>query len=248
MIEAAFWGLVAASSLIIGAETTFRFHLGRVTIGLIMAFGVGSLISSIAFELVAPALEDPSEIWIVSLMLMAGSVVFFLGDRYVSRVGGADRKNLQAGPSEPDSPEASGWGIALGTALDGIPESAVLGISLAGGGTVSVALLVAIFVSNLPESMGSTVGLDAAGVPRQRIRILWLAIVIFSGLAAGLGYLFVTGSDTRTGAALQAFAAGALLTMIVDELAPEAFHRSALYAGLAATTGFVLTLFLIGLD
>jgi ZIP family zinc transporter len=251
MIESAFWGFVAASSLVIGAEIAFRFDLGRVTVGLIMAFGVGSLVSSISFELVAPALRDYGEIWIVSIMLLVGSAVFFIGDRFVSGMGGEHRKDLRKAPPTPPgerSEGASGRGIALGTVLDGIPESAVLGISIASGGMVSVALLVAIWISNLPESLGSSAGLVASGVPKGRIRLLWWVIVLVSSAAAGIGYLFMVGSDARTGVGLQAFAAGALLTMIVDELAPEAFHRSALYAGLAATTGFVLTLFLIGLD
>ena len=58
----------------------------------------------------------------------------------------------------------------------------------------------------------------------------------------------MSGDDARTGAGLQAFAAGALLTMIVDELAPEAFQRTHLYAGLAATAGFVLTILLTGFE
>lgn len=264
MIEAAFWGFVAASSLVIAAEIAFRFRLSRVVVGLIMAFGVGSLISSISYELVAPAIVDHGEVWFVAVMLLLGSVVFFIGDRVVSSMGGAARKDLraaraiQAADADADAesdatadtaaPQTSGRGIVLGTVLDGIPESAVLGISLAGGEGVSVALLVAIWVSNFPESLGATAGLEASGVERRRTRLLWWTIVLVSAVAAGLGYLVMAGSDSRTGAGLQAFAAGALLTMIVDELAPEAFRRSALYAGLAATAGFVLTLFLVGME
>jgi ZIP family zinc transporter len=47
----------------------------------------------------------------------------------------------------------SGTALALGALLDGIPEQTVLG--LAGGQGVSVGLILAIFVSNLPEAIGS---------------------------------------------------------------------------------------------
>ena len=46
MPEAAFWGFVGASALMLGAEVAFRFDLSRMTIGLIMAFGVGAIISA----------------------------------------------------------------------------------------------------------------------------------------------------------------------------------------------------------
>jgi ZIP family zinc transporter len=250
MIEAAFWGFIAASALVIGAEISFAVRLDRVVIGLIMAFGVGTLVSSIAYELVSEAIASTGDIWFVAIGLLVGAVTFFLGDRAVSRMGGADRKTLDvpATPTPDSEPISSGRGIALGTVLDGIPESAVLGISLATGGSVSVALLVAIWISNLPESIGATTDLAASGTRRSRIRALWWTTVAVSTLAAALGFLIVSGDDARTGAGLQAFAAGALLTMIVDELAPEAFQRTHLYAGLAATAGFVLTILLTGFE
>ena len=251
MIEAAFWGFIAASALVIAAEVSFRFDLGRMTTGVIMAFGVGTLLSSIAYELVAEALTEVGEVLPIALAISVGSIAFFIGDRLVSQMGGADRKSPGPNPDRPAAGEASassGRGIALGTVLDGVPESAVLGMTLAGGGTVSIALLVAIWVSNFPESLGSTVGLAASGVPRSRIRLLWWAIVGVSAVAAALGYLLVSSTDSQIGALLQAFSAGALLAMILDELAPEAFVRSALYTGLAGTAGFVLTIFLITLD
>jgi ZIP family zinc transporter len=78
MGEAAFRGAVGASALIVGAEVAFAFRLSRMVIGLIMAFGVGALISSVSFELVAPALED-AEPWKATVGLVAGSVTFFAG-------------------------------------------------------------------------------------------------------------------------------------------------------------------------
>jgi ZIP family zinc transporter len=47
---------------------------------------------------------------------------------------------------------------------------------------------------------------------------------------------------------VEAFAAGALLTMIADEMAPEAYERSSIYAGLATVAGFALAVFLTSLE
>jgi len=241
MAEAAFWGLVGASALIIGAEVAFAFKLSRMVIGLIMAFGVGALISSVAYELVLPATED-AEVWQVALGLAAGSLVFFIGDRLIAKLGGSNRKN-------PDgSEDGSGLGLVLGTFLDGVPESAVLGMSLVGGGGVSVALLAGIWISNFPEALGSSVNLERSGMGKGKIRLIWLGIMAVSALAAAIGFAVVNNSSTRTGALVEAFAAGALLTMIADEMAPEAYERSAIYAGVATVAGFAVALFLTSLE
>lgn len=249
MGEAAVWGFVGASSLIIAAELSFAFRFSKLVVGLIMAFGVGALISSVAFELVVPALEDAAG-WKVALSMAAGSVVFFVGDRLIASIGGSDRKNPDKnveGDGDGDDGEG-GLGIVLGTVLDGIPESAVLGMSLVGGAGVSVALLAGIWVSNFPESLGSTVNLTKSGWARGRVRLMWWGIAIVSALAAAIGFVIVDNSDMLSGALVSAFAAGALLTMIADEMAPEAYERSQIYAGLATVAGFTFALWLTSLE
>jgi len=238
LAQAAFWGMIGASALVIGAEVAFAFRLSSKVIGLIMAFGVGALISSIAFELVAPALQITSTSQVV-LGLLVGAFTFFIGDMLIERIGGSGRKS-QDGPEE----GSSGLGIVLGTILDGVPESAVLGMSLATGDGVSIALLSAIWMSNFPESLGATVGLEKSGSPRRSIRLLWWGIVLVSAISAAIGYAAVSGSSGATGAFVQAFAAGALLTMIADEMAPEAFSRAAKLTGIATTLGFILAVLL----
>lgn len=239
MLEATFWGLVGGLALVVGAEIAFAVPLRGMVIGLIMSFGIGTLISSVAFELVEESLTVGDD-WLVGLGLAAGALAFFLGDRAIAKSGGADRKN----PEGASGDEGSGMGIALGSALDGVPESAALGISLAAGGGVSVPLLAAIFISNLPESLGSSLNLVNGGHSRTWVRTLWWLIAGLSALSAGVGYWAVTASDTPTGAFVQAFAGGALLTMILDEMAPEAFRKSAIYTGLATTGGFTFAVWL----
>jgi len=266
MGEAAFWGAVGASALIVGAELAFAVRLSRMVIGLIMAFGVGALISSVSFELVAPALEDANA-WKVTLGLAAGSATFFIGDRLIARIGGSNRKSPDggrgdeqandtgadddddaAGDDGDDDGDGGGLGIVLGTVLDGVPESAVLGMSLVGGAGVSVSLLAGIWVSNFPESLGSTVNMVTSGWTKGKIRLLWWGIIAISGLSAGIGFVLVDNSSVLSGVLIESFAAGALLTMIADEMAPEAYERSAVYAGLATVAGFALAVLLTSLE
>ena len=237
MGEAAFYGFVGASALVIAAEVAFAFNLRREVVGLIMAFGVGALISSLSFELVLPSLQV-AETWEVALGLLLGSLTFIAGDWAIGRMGGSGRKNSEG------EEDGSGLGIVLGTVLDGIPESAVLGMSIATGGGVSVSFLAAIWISNFPESLGSTVGLEKSGTSRLRIRLMWGAIVLISIVASALGFAIADSFSEVNGALVQSFAAGALLTMIASEMAPEGFRRGGLPVGLATTLGFILAVWL----
>ncbi|OWY59717.1 hypothetical protein B7486_73075, partial [cyanobacterium TDX16] len=90
MIEAALWGAVAASSLLVGAELAFHLRISQRTVGLVMAFGVGALISAVSYELVDEALGH-SEGWIVAVWLAVGALTYFVGDVLVERSGGANR-------------------------------------------------------------------------------------------------------------------------------------------------------------
>ena len=87
------WGALAASSLVIGAVVALLFRIGLRTIGLIMAFGSGVLISAIAFDLVQEAVDKSSgHGWVVG-GFFAGCLVFFGGDWLIGRMGGSQRKD-----------------------------------------------------------------------------------------------------------------------------------------------------------
>src|SRR5512136_3452782 len=180
MLEAAFWGLFAASSLVIGSWLTFWLKPGRKLIGLILAFSAGALISAIAYDLVEDAAASGRTL-LLAVGLALGAVTFFVGDWWIDRAGGEHRKRSSGKQAQGNS-----FGIFIGTLLDGIPESFILGASLVAGGGVSVAFLAAVFISNLPEAMGATTGLSKAGWSKRRIVRIWLAVAGVSAVAAAI--------------------------------------------------------------
>jgi len=98
------WGALAASSLVIGAAAALRFRISLRTIGLVMGFGAGVLISAVAFDLVEEAVGKASGHGAVLIGLFAGCGLFFAGDWLIDRLGGERRKSaLGAQPSESDS-------------------------------------------------------------------------------------------------------------------------------------------------
>ncbi|WP_028049328.1 ZIP family metal transporter [Cellulomonas sp. URHD0024] len=229
------WGLLAASSLVLGALVALAFPTSRRVIGLVMGFGSGVLISAVSFDLVQEAAAKSTGHGALVGGLFAGCLVFFGGDVLIERFGGGDRKDT-GGDQQSGSPLA----IVLGTVLDGIPESMVIGLTIFQGGEVGAAYLVAVFVSNLPEAIGSTTGLVSAGWRRSRIVWMWVAIMVVSGLASAAGYGLFQSSSPEVVAFVLTFAAGAILTMLANTMMPEAYDEGGRWVGVATTLGFAV--------
>jgi ZIP family zinc transporter len=236
MGEAALWAFLGAVSLLIGTELAFLLRPGQRAIGLVMAFGAGAMISAVSFELVEEAVAAGAPV-LATLGLAVGAVTFYVGNLMIDRAGGAARKR-STGEQSAGSPLA----IVLGAALDGVPESMIVGLSLILGGGVSVSFVAATFLSNLPEAMAATTGLRQAGWRRSAIRRLWLLVVAVSVAAGVFGYLLFDVLSGPTGAFVQAFAAGALLTMLADTMMPEAFEFGGRPVGLLTVAGFAVAL------
>jgi zinc transporter, ZIP family len=219
------WGAVAASSLILGVLLAFARDWPSKTIGLILGFGAGALISAVSFELAEEGIRVGSPA-AVGLGLALGALTYFLADGLITR--------RTEGSSD------SGIGLALGSFLDGVPEQLVLGIGLATGQGVSVALLVAIFVSNLPEGIGSATDMEAAGTHRATVIKLFLAVGVVCTLATCVGYAIADSISGELQAVVNGFAGGALLVMLIDSMIPEARTKGGRLAGLATVVGFAV--------
>ena len=124
--------------------------------------------------------------------------------------------------------------------MDGIPEQLVLGIGLAAGGGVSVGLLAAIFISNLPEAVGSATDMRASGRTPATIARLWTVVAVICTLATVAGYGIADSASGDLQAAINGFAAGALLVMLIDSMIPEAARQAGKVAGLVTVLGFAV--------
>ena len=248
IVVAAFWGGLAAISLIIGAVVAVRLHPSDRVTGAVMGFGAGALIGGIAYELVPESLMKEAG-WGTLVAFAAGALTFFLGDWLIDRRGGGHRKRIARAAGEANTPGGgSGTAIFLGTLLDGIPESLVLGIGLALGGSISVAFLGAVFVSNIPEAIAGTTSLISEGHSRRQVYRMWIALVIASATAAALGYAIASSVPFLDGRVVQSFAAGAVLTMLADTMMPEAFKHGGKIVGLLTALGFLMAAVLAVLE
>jgi zinc transporter, ZIP family len=240
MTEALGWGALAASSLLIGALLGEARSWSPRFIGLVLGFGAGAMISAVSFELAQDGVEIGGG-GSVAIGLAVGALTYYVGDGLVEgggRRGGAVERRKQS--SDP------GGALALGAFLDGVPEQLVLGIGLATGEGVSVGLLAAIFVSNLPEAIGASTGMRAAGRSRQTVVRLWLAVTVILTIATVAGYGIADNASNELLGGINGFAAGALIVMLVDSMIPEATRQAGRTTGLVTTLGFALATGLSG--
>ena len=152
MVNAFLFGAVAQSTLILGGLIVYWFKVPNKIIGWLAGYGAGAFISAIAYNLVeqASALGAEIVIW-----LMLGAAVFvFLDHRVEIRFG----------------EKAGAIGIVLGSIIDGVPESIIFGVQLAVGMAISPALLSAVMVSNIPQSMAPSADLKLQGQSMAKSR------------------------------------------------------------------------------
>lgn len=215
------WGALAASSLLIGAVLGCLRSWPSRPIGALLGFGAGALLSAISFELFDEGFQDGAVG--VSVGLAIGAVTYFALNRRLERRQGA-----------------GGSALALGAFLDGIPEQLALGLSLVSGSGVSAGLLIAVFISNLPEAIGSASESRESGTATGAILRLWGAVFVVSTLAALVGYVVLDTAPNDVVAGIQGFAAGALIVMLVDTMIPDATRRLGETTGLFTALGFTV--------
>jgi ZIP family zinc transporter len=265
MWTAALWGLVAGAALLVGAGIAMVARVPARVIGAVMGFGSGVLFSAVAFELTEEAISGAG-LAVVTAALLAGAGTYLAGDWAVSRAGAHRRKSplhggatiahherlrmatpaaLAAAPAAPATAPATAAGaLVVGALLDGIPESAAIGISLLDGGGVGVAFVAAVFLSNVPEGMAATAGLMKSGRRRRSILGLWLVVALASAVAAGLGYAVLGAAGPALLGGIQAFAAGAVLAMLATTMLPEAVDHAGRLVGLVTVLGFAAAVLL----
>lgn len=244
MVDAFLWGLLATSSLIFGGIIASRYNLKESFLGKIMAFGAGTLISAVSYELVFEALRLARGTGYPLFGFFAGAFTFYFSDLLINKL--SVKKNA-------DANESSGQArllvpMVLAIILDGIPESVVIGLGIFEGGKVSLAMFVAVFISNLPEAIAGTTGMKASGWSRSKILTLWIIIAVVCAGTTVAGYGLFSGVSSNWLSFIQAFAGGAILTMLANSMMPESFEQTGKVAGIFTVLGFYISVAMLLLE
>ncbi|WP_280770816.1 ZIP family metal transporter [Salipaludibacillus daqingensis] len=257
MWNAIFWGTLAASATMFGAILAMKLSIPKRIIGYIMALGTGALIGATTYELLEGSLEI-SGFKEVGIGFLGGALIFTLLDYFISHKGGNQRKgsdrkdHLTEGnqltpikrKNSKEKGKTSGMGIFIGTVMDTLPESAMIGMSLIGGSSVSLALLVSVFISNIPEGLSSTVGLRKSGFTNKKIMMMWVLVVFFSAISSLAGATLLEMASNNIKAIISSFAGGAIIAMIASTMMPEAYKEGGPTVGFVTSIGVFIALWL----
>jgi ZIP family zinc transporter len=243
MLNAFLWGLLATSSLVLGGVIGIWATPGKRTLGLIMGFGAGVLISAVAYELMYESVHLGKASGAPALGFFAGALTFFFADRLIGKIGAGHRKSIN-----PSSQSTLVIPMVLAIILDGVPESTVIGLGILETGTVSLAMLIAVFISNLPEAIAGTTGMKAGGWSRPKILLLWGLIAVVCGFATAAGFSLFGNASPLVTAFIQAFAAGAILLMLANTMIPEAYEHGGKLAGIFTVLGFAVSVVVVVLE
>ncbi|MBB6454756.1 ZIP family zinc transporter [Salirhabdus euzebyi] len=237
MLEALMWGGVAGSALLIGALIGLYFKIKKKVLAFIMAFGTGVLFGAATFEILPESVEKGG--FLATLIgFLIGALTYTAFDLFLAKKGAHQRKRSNQNPQG-----HSGLAIFIGTIIDSIPEAVVIGISLIDA-NVSMVLVIAIFISNFPEGLSSTIGLKKDNYPRKRILILWAVVFTLTSLGSLGGYTLLDHASDQFVAGINAFAAGGVVAMVSSTMMPEAYEDGGPVVGLLAAIGLISSLML----
>jgi zinc transporter, ZIP family len=245
-LQAAGWAGLVSLGLLLGALANFHLPLTHRGITGTMAAGAGILIAAASLDLIVAAVGEAGALR-AGAALVIGAGAFSGINYWLSRHAAKHRKRCGEcvqQPSEAGHP-GSGLAIAVGTMLDALPEAVVLGLETARIGAPGPAILAAFALGNFSEALSSASGMEIAGRSRRYIFGLWtlaaLVIIVLAGLSAGL----VAIAPGGTAGLCNAFAAGALIAMVIETMVPEATTDTSPFNGLIAAFGFLAILMLL---
>jgi len=140
--------------------------------------------------------------------------------------------------------KGAGMAIVFGNVLDTIPGCLVIGAKFGGFETLSLTLMLGMFVGGIPEAAASAAMLSKAGYRPATIFRLWSTVIIAGVVAAAAGKAFIGSSDALSAIFSQALAGGAVLALIAHAMIPEAIEGGGSLVVLPTVAGFLFALYL----
>jgi ZIP family zinc transporter len=243
-LTAGLLGLFSAAGLLVGAAAGWWLEARHQTIAAATAVGVGLLIAAASLYLITSALESvPASI--AALGALIGGASFSLLNLVLKRWDADKRKRCGSCVRQPTEEEVPGSGLAIafGSLLDAVPEALIIGAATTPAATTlpPLALIGAFTLGNFAEGLSSSAGMKQAGRNLRYVVTVWVGIALVTSLTAILGYAIFADIGLERGW-LEAIAAGALIALVVETMAPEAVHGQPRFSGLLAMLGFAALL------
>lgn len=234
-----------AASLLAGLATgvgalpvLFTKRVSDKLLDVMLGFSAGVMLAATAFSLIVPAI-DLSGPFVAVFGIILGALVLHLIDRFVPHFHPA------LGAEGPPSRLAKVWLFVLAITIHNFPEGLAVGVSF-GSGDVSAGIVIAMAIGlqNMPEGLAVALPLVREGYSRRKSLLYGTLTGLVEPLGGLLGIALISIFQPILPWGL-AFAAGAMLFVVSDEMIPEShrkgFEREATF-GLIA--GFVVMMLL----
>lgn len=244
-LEAFAWGAAVGAPLLVGSVAGVLLPMWERFATTLTVFGGGILIGALAFEVV-PEAEKHAGMWLTAAGLAVGTLAFCGADWLLTRDEGQKelRRALHAGASRGRSSGARkeqagrGKSIALGVFMDGVPETAALGITVAEG-AIGLPLLAGVVVSNLVESYGATEPMIEAGYSRRYPILMFAGIALALLIAMVLGATLLASASEKVIGSAEAVAGGAIFATVLIAIIPHGFAEVSRWAAVSAVAGLI---------
>ncbi|KAA1424728.1 hypothetical protein FE697_002070 [Mumia zhuanghuii] len=236
MLAAVIWGVVAASSFVLGGAIALVRPPRPSWIAVGAGVGAGALIGAVAYELIDEAGAHAGRPFVVAAGLLAGALL--AAGIFVGR-GGLRQAFADAVTSAPALQHR------FATLLLSVASEVVIIVGALGHG-LSLAVIVAVFLCGVPEAIVGTVTLRAEGASRRRVMETWVALMGYGGVVAVVAHLVVSSAAGNLVAVFLSLAGGVVLSTIVAHLVPTSYARLGVLCAFPVVAGFALSVALVG--
>ncbi len=245
--DAFLWGIITSASLPLSAWLGMQFLPGKKIISKLLAFAGGVLIGLISYEL----LESSYQIGGISptfIGLTIGLLIYVISNRWIENKGIKERRSCEHGGCKDNKCDQSisitSQALVLGALIDGIPESASIGISLLDNKMLSASVFLGVIIANFPEGLASGAGLRRSGISRSRILLIWSGVAFICTITSVLSFLLLADLSPYFQAIIFSIAGGGILAMTLQTVIPEAYKDAHDLVSIFGSFGFAVAFFL----
>ena len=233
--------LIAGLATGIGAlPVLVKSDFSRRTLDIMLGLAAGVMLAASAFSLLVPALEHPlGGVWVVAVGFALGGFFVHIADKYIPH------EHFEKGLEGPSSNMSRIWLLVIAITIHNFPEGLAVGVAFGSESIgTGVAIAIAIGLQNIPEGLAVAAPLVREGYSKWKAA----GIALLTGLVEPIGGLVGVSVVTFAVFLLPyglAFAAGAMIFVVSDEIVPES--HSGGYERLATfglMVGFILMMIL----
>jgi ZIP family zinc transporter len=250
-MEGLLYSFLAGSSTAIGALVLlFTGEPGKRTLSSLLGFAGGIMLGISVFELMPEAARFGSTvIAVVGFLLGAGMMHGMdrvLPHAHLSRSDHLVVENpRKLGGGTKETPLLrTGYLILFGIAMHNLPEGLAIGAGLEAGPELGFVIAVAIGFHNVPEGLAIAGPLRAGGLSMGKVILFTLLAGLMTPIGALIGLLILQISPVMVGGSM-AFAAGAMVYIVNDELIPQANGMNSHLANAGLVAGLLLAFILL---